>query len=74
MEIRFMAMQTTKTTPTARLGTTEELASFLRLKQESIRVQLCRKGSYFGLTPVRAPNGRLLWDMDAAEQLLRGRG
>ena len=31
------------------------------IKPQSIRVQLCRTGSYFGIRPSKLPNGRLAW-------------
>jgi hypothetical protein len=49
--------------------TTEILAQALGLKPASIRVRLCRTGSYFGIRPIKLPNGRLLWPSDAVEQL-----
>ncbi len=48
---------------------TEELASQLRLKPQSLRAALCRDGHYFGLRPRKLPNGRLLWPADAVERL-----
>ena len=50
--------------------TTRELADFAGVTPEGIRVQLCRAGSYFGLTPERLPNGRLTWPADSRERLL----
>lgn len=49
--------------------TTEALADRLGIKPQSIRARLCRKGSYYGLKPLKLPNGRLLWPEDAREQL-----
>jgi len=49
--------------------TTEQLASLLGLRPTSIRVRLCESGSYFGLRPLKLPNGRLLWPSDALERL-----
>jgi hypothetical protein len=49
--------------------TTEDLADCIGIKPTSIRVRLCRTGSYFGLRPTKLPNGRLLWPGDALEQL-----
>lgn len=54
---------------------TEGLATALGLRPASIRVHLCRRGSYYGLTPDRLPNGRLLWPSDSVERLkAQGRG
>lgn len=53
--------------------TTEQLATPLCVKPQSIRVRLCQTGSYFGIRPIKLPNGRLLWPADAVEKLLEGR-
>ena len=41
--------------------TTEELAHILRIQAGSVRRALCVHGHYHGLTPIRLPNGRLVW-------------
>jgi len=50
--------------------TTEELAVGFAVKPASIRVRLCREGSYFGLRPEKLPNGRLLWPADWRERMV----
>ena len=52
--------------------TTRDLADHLGIRPESIRSHVFRKGSYYGLRPKRAPNGRLLWPADSVERLLGG--
>tara|TARA_R110000851_G_C13094444_1_gene567242 strand:+ start:2586 stop:2783 length:198 start_codon:yes stop_codon:yes gene_type:complete len=54
--------------------TTIQFSAQIGIKPESIRVRLCQTGSYFGVTPRKLPNGRLLWPADAAEQLLGKEG
>ncbi len=49
--------------------TTEALAALCAVKPASIRVRLCREGSYFGLRPDKLPNGRLLWPADWRERM-----
>jgi hypothetical protein len=44
--------------------TTEELAKLMGIKADSVRHSLCLHGHYHGLTPIRLPNGRLLWPID----------
>jgi len=51
------------------LLSTEELASQLMLRPQSIRKRYCQTGSYFTVRPVKMPNGRLMWPGDSAEQL-----
>lgn len=55
--------------PTTNYIKTEILAERIGIKSTSIRVRLCRTGSYFGLRPIKLPNGRLIWPADAVEQL-----
>ena len=51
---------------------TEDLAQSLKITPGTIRTRLCRTGSYFGLRPLKLPNGRLLWPGDAVELLAKG--
>lgn len=48
---------------------TETLAAQAHVKPSTIRVRLCRTGSYFGLIPKKLPNGRLSWPGDSYERL-----
>lgn len=57
----------------ARKLTTDEFAAFLQLKAQSIRKRYCKTGSYFGVRPVKLPNGKLRWPSDAIEQLMGGK-
>ncbi|MCG5530957.1 hypothetical protein LRD18_08735 [Halorhodospira halochloris] len=50
--------------------TTPELAKAIGMKPDSIRVRLCRTGSFYGLRPGKLPNGRLIWPADSVERLL----
>lgn len=54
--------------------TTTDLSSALGLKPESIRSHYYRNGSYYGLQPLKAPNGRLLWPADSIERLVGKEG
>ena len=54
---------------TSRL-TTEEAATCLRVKAQTLRAALCRDGHYFGIRPLRAPNRFLLWPADEVQGLL----
>lgn len=49
--------------------TTAALASKLGIQPQSIRAAICRKGSYYGVTPIRLPNGRLHWPADAFDRI-----
>ena len=54
-------MNNTPEVPSVRLISTEEFAQRYFVKPTSIRSHLCRAGSYFGIRPVKLPNGRLGW-------------
>ncbi|MDN7674213.1 monooxygenase [Burkholderia oklahomensis] len=50
--------------------TTNRLAQRLGLQPDTLRVALCRHDSYFGVKPLKLPNGRLAWPHDAVERIL----
>lgn len=52
--------------------TTYQLAQALGIQAESLRKAIVRKGNYFGITPTRLPNGRLLWPDDSVARLKGG--
>lgn len=52
--------------------TTEAFAAAVGVKPQSVRVRLCRYGSYYGLVPTKYPSGRLMWPGDGPERLARG--
>lgn len=54
------------------LLTTEKLAAEIGVKPQTLRAAICRQSHYFGLRPVKCPNGRLLWPADAVERLTAG--
>lgn len=60
--------------PQAILGkriSTEKLANIFGVKSQTIRRSLCIKGHYYGLTPVKMPNGRLMWRYNEALELIK---
>jgi hypothetical protein len=58
-----------------RFYTTREVAYLTRVQSSSIREYMSHQGNgtYMGIKPVRAPNGRLLWPIEAVEEALRGK-
>ncbi|CAJ9622558.1 putative flavin-containing monooxygenase [Burkholderia pseudomallei] len=50
--------------------TTNRLAQRLGLQPDTLRVALCRRGSYFGVKPTKLPNGRLVWPHDTVERIV----
>lgn len=48
---------------------TEQLAAALHLKPQSIRWRVCKTGDYYGVRPIKLPNGRLLWPANSLELL-----
>ncbi|QTD89431.1 DNA-binding protein [Burkholderia anthina] len=52
--------------------TTEELASMMAVRPQSIRKRYMETGSYHGVRPVKLPNRFLAWPSNALEQLMGG--
>lgn len=52
--------------------TTAQFARDIGLQPETLRKAVAATGSYFGVTPTKLPNGRLLWPDDAVAQLKKG--
>jgi hypothetical protein len=50
---------------------TAEFAKKLGCKPETARSSLCLKGHYMGITPVKLPNGRLMWPLEPALRILQ---
>jgi len=48
---------------------TAQLASVTLTTPGTVRVRYCQTGSYFGLQPLKLPNGRLLWPCDSLARL-----
>ncbi|WP_175796575.1 monooxygenase [Burkholderia anthina] len=51
-----------------------EVAEFFNMKAQSVRARLWRTGSFWGIAPSKAPNGRNLFPADAVRSLVRERG
>lgn len=47
-------------------------ADLLGVKPATLRHATCTKGHYFGLKPIKAPNGRLRWPEPALVRYLAG--
>lgn len=61
-------------TPTQEPTFNQSTAQFSKIagvQADSIRVRLCKTGSYFGIKPIKLRNGRLLWP-DNSRELLEG--
>ncbi|SAL15386.1 hypothetical protein AWB69_00718 [Caballeronia udeis] len=53
--------------------TTEELATAISVKPQSIRKRLSQTGAFHSVKPVgKLPSRRWLWPADSVEQLLNG--
>jgi len=48
---------------------TEQLATALQIKAQSIRKRYCETGAYYCLRPTKLPNRRLMWPADSIAQL-----
>ena len=62
------------TTPVHFEITTETLAVQCGVLPQSIRVRLCRTGSYFGVQPRKLANGRLMWPGDTRDRITLSTG
>jgi len=58
---------------TQTLLTTSDLSRSIGIKPESIRSHVYRRGSYYGIRPIKGANRRLLWPADAVERLIEER-
>lgn len=52
--------------------TTAQFARELGIQPESLRKALAKHGSYFGVVPTKALNGRLTWPVAELERLKGG--
>ena len=52
--------------------TTEQLATLIHGKPNSIRTRLCKTGSFYGIKPTKLPSGRLLWPAAQVQAFLNG--
>jgi len=52
-----------------RFLTTDELAERLNVRPRSIHKRYSQTGAYFTVRPVKLPNRRLCWPLDAVERL-----
>ena len=50
---------------------TQDFAEKLLVTPGTVRQRLCRTQSYFGVKPLKGPNGRLLWPKEALDWLLK---
>lgn len=55
---------------TLRFLTTKEVAERMRIAPTTVHKRCCAHGDFWGVLPVKAPNGRLLWPMEAIQALL----
>lgn len=62
---------TQKGVPTRAYLTTEELASALHVEPESIHKARSKNGHYCGIQPIKLPNRRLAWPIDAIERITK---
>lgn len=53
--------------------TTREVATRMRIDPTTIHKRLHAHGDFWRVLPVRGPNGRLLWPVEAIEALLEQR-
>lgn len=49
---------------------THEAAKIFCVKPETLRQAMWSKGSYYGITPIKMPNRRLLWPAGDVQDLI----
>jgi len=49
---------------------TTQFASFVGIAPQSLRKRYSQTGSYFGVRPVKLPNGKLRWPEDALTKMI----
>ncbi len=60
-----------RNTPPRRYST-HEAAGILRYQPQTLRRDLCFKGNFKGIRPLKLPGGRLLWPADEIDALANG--
>ena len=58
------------TVPSNKRLSTNEAAKVFRIQPATLRTAVWRDGAYYGVTPIKMPNGRLLWPADAVNTLI----
>ncbi|UVE64758.1 helix-turn-helix domain-containing protein [Burkholderia pyrrocinia] len=53
-----------------RFMTTKEVAERMRITPATVYKRCCDHGDFWGVLPVKGPNGRLLWPVEAIHGLL----
>ena len=51
---------------------TDEAASLLKIRPQTLRAALCRDGHYFGVRPIKSPNRMRGWPAEAIPRLRTG--
>lgn len=57
---------------TPQYGPTTHLAAMYGVQPDTIRRNLCTKGHFMGLKPLKLPNSRLLWPLVTPDELVKG--
>lgn len=53
--------------------TTAQTAAVFGVVPHTLRVALCLRGEYFGIRPIKLPNGRWLWPAAEVDALAMGK-
>jgi hypothetical protein len=73
MKVNAMKSNSSSTSASLpRLLTTNEFAAGQRSAAQTVRKNLCNHGHHHGVTPIKHPNGRLLWRSSDLQALLKG--
>jgi hypothetical protein len=68
------ANQSAATVPAPRVRTysTATAAAILQVVPHTLRVAHSMRGGFYGVIPIKAPNGRLLWPADPVDAMATG--
>ena len=61
-----------KEVPPKQRITTDVFASRFRVKDDTVRRNLCVNGHFLGVKPIKLPNGRLLWPDITPDEVMEG--
>lgn len=65
-------MQTATIQTAQRKYSTDYTSKKFLVKPHTLHAALCRNGHYFGIRPVKLPNGLLAWPADEVDRIASG--
>lgn len=72
MTLEDAQVEAAQVAPRVRTYSTKSAARILQLNPHTLHVANSLKGGYYGIRPIKAPNGRLLWPADSIDAMATG--